>query len=202
MARIDAEHAQALEDQKAAFKEAALAQERSHAAAEAARKRREEEQLASHKRQLAARKAHFEGLHSATWSEATTGISMLQLNVEDKNRADDLIKELFYDYLVADVQELNLHMLVRTWIKDGKERIWFNQNQLTMITTDDKISLLKAELENFKLAEPDQVPFDLVVVPIATGGKDYIEWVHQQTSYVRESSSSSGATAPADDWMW
>ena len=146
MARIDAEHAQALEDQKAAFKEAALAQERSHAAAEAARKRREEEQLASHKRQLAARKAHFEGLHSATWSEATTGISMLQLNVEDKNRADDLIKELFYDYLVADVQELNLHMLVRTWIKDGKERIWFNQNQLTMITTDDKISLLKADV--------------------------------------------------------
>jgi hypothetical protein len=99
--------------------------------------------LASHKRQLAARKAHFEGLHSATWAEATTGISMLQLNVEDKNRADDLIKELFYEYLIADVQELNLHMLVRTWIKDGKERIWFNQNQLTMITTDEKIPLIK-----------------------------------------------------------
>lgn len=103
---------------------------------------------------------------------------MLQLNVEDKNRADDLIKELFYDYLIADVQELNLHMLVRTWIKDGQERIWFNQNQLTMITTDDKIPQIKTELENFKLAEPDQVPYDLVVVPIATGGKDYIEWVH------------------------
>jgi len=141
--RIDAEHTQALKDQEKAFREANAAQARAHAAAEAARKRREEEQLASHKRQFAARKAKFEGLHSATWSEATTGISMVHLNVEDKTRADDLIKELFYDYLVADIQELNLHMLVKTWIKDGKERIWFNQNQLTMITTDDKISLLK-----------------------------------------------------------
>ena len=146
MARIDAEHAQSLKDQAAAFKEAAEAQARAHDAAEAARKRREEEQVASHKRQLAARKAKFETTHSNAWSEATTGISMLQINVEDKNRADDLIKELFYDYLVADILELNLHMLVRTWIKDGKERIWFNQNQLTMITTDDKISLLKTEI--------------------------------------------------------
>jgi uncharacterized protein involved in tolerance to divalent cations len=153
--------------------------------------------LASHKRQLAARKAHFEGLHSATWSEATTGISMIHLNVEDKNRADDLIKELFYEYLVADIQELSLHMLVRTWIKDGKERIWFNQNQMTMITTDEKIPLIKAALDNFKLAEPDQVPYDLVVVPIATGGKAYIEWVHQQTSYVRERSASSGSRSAA-----
>jgi uncharacterized protein involved in tolerance to divalent cations len=199
LARIDAEHAQSLKDQAAAFKEAAEAQARAHDAAEAARKRREEEQVASHKRQLAARKAKFETTHSNAWSEATTGISMLQINVEDKNRADDLIKELFYDYLVADILELNLHMLVRTWIKDGKERIWFNQNQLTMITTDDKISLLKTEIENFKLAEPDNVPFDLVVVPIATGGKAYIEWVHQQTSYVREASSSSNTIVTADD---
>lgn len=103
---------------------------------------------------------------------------MIQLNVEDKNRANDLIKELFYDYLIADVQELNLHSLVRTWIADGKERIWYNQNQLTMITTDDKIPAIKTEIDNFKLAEADAVPYDLVVVPIATGGKDYIEWVH------------------------
>ena len=46
-------------------------------------------------------------------------------------------------------------MLVRTWVKDGKERIWFNQNQLTMITTDDKIPLIKAEFENLKVPEPD-----------------------------------------------
>ena len=77
MARIEAEHTQALKDQEKAFKDAADAQARADAAADAARKRREEEQLASHKRQMAARKAHFEGLHSATWAEATTGISML-----------------------------------------------------------------------------------------------------------------------------
>lgn len=43
LARIDAEHAQALKDQEKAFKEAAEAQARAHDAAEAARKRREEE---------------------------------------------------------------------------------------------------------------------------------------------------------------
>jgi len=91
-------------------------------------------------------------------------------------------------------------MLVRTWIKDGKERIWFNQNQLTMITTDDKIPLIKASIDNAKLAEPDGVPYDLVVVPIATGGKAYIEWVHQQTSYIREGHTPTGVqAAPAAD---
>lgn len=103
----------------------------------------------------------------------------MQLNVEDKGKAEELIRDLFFDYLIADVQELNLHMLVSTWIKDGKERIYYNQNLLTMITTDDKISELKTHVENAKLAEPDLVPFDLVVTPIATGGKDYIEWVHR-----------------------
>jgi len=90
-------------------------------------------------------------------------------------------------------------MLVRTWVKDGKERIWFNQNQLTMITTDDKIPLIKAEFENLKVPEPDQVPYDLVVVPIATGGKSYIEWVHQQTSYVRAKDDSATAAPSADE---
>ena len=136
LAKMDAEHDKALADQKAAFERAAAQQARAHAAAEAARKRREEEQLASHKRQFAARKAHFENQHSNTWSEATTGITVIEINVENRNKADELIKDLFYDYLVADIEELNVNQLTRTWIKDGDERIWNNQNKLTIMTTD------------------------------------------------------------------
>lgn len=50
LARIDAEHSQALVDQAKSFKDAAEAQERAHDAAENARERRQEEQVASHKR--------------------------------------------------------------------------------------------------------------------------------------------------------
>jgi hypothetical protein len=76
-------------------------------------------------------------------------------------------------------------MMVKTWVKDGKERIYYNQNTLTIITADDRISELKAHLENAKIAEPDLVPFDLVITPIATGGKAYITWVHEQTALTR-----------------
>lgn len=182
---MDAEHDKVLEEQKAAFKAANDAQARAHAAAEAVRKRKEEEQLASHKRQFAARKANFEDKHSNTWSEATTGISIMQIDVEDRIRADELIHGLFYEFLVADVEELNLQVLVQTWIKDGKERIWTNQNLITMITSDEKVPQVLAYIENFKPPEPDAVPFNFVVVPIATGGKAYIEWVLKKASHKR-----------------
>lgn len=54
-----------------------------------------------------------------------------------------------------------------------------------MITADDRIAELKTHLENAKIAEPDLVPFDLVITPIATGGKAYITWVHEQTALQR-----------------
>jgi len=95
----------------------------------------------------------------------------MQIDVEDRIRADELIHGLFYEFLVADIEELNLHSLVQTWIKDGKERIWTNQNLITMITTDEKVPQVLAYIENFKPPEPDAVPFNFVVVPIATGGK-------------------------------
>lgn len=186
LAKMDAEHGAALAEQQKAFQAAAAQQARAQAAAEAARKRKEEEQLASHKRQFAARKAKFEEAHANAWSEATTGITVIELNVESRNRADELIHDLFYDYLIADVEELNVHQLTRTWVRDGNERIWNNQNKLTMVTTDEKLPLVLQRVEAFKLAEPDLVPYDLVTYSVATGGKAYIQWVHDQTSFVRQ----------------
>jgi len=48
-----------------------------------------------------------------------------------------------------------------------------------MITTDEKVPQVMAYIDNFKPAEPDAVPFNFVVIPVATGSKPYIEWVHK-----------------------
>jgi len=103
----------------------------------------------------------------------------MQIDVDDKRRGEELIQGLFYEFLVADVEELNLHTLSQTWIKDGHERIYLNQNLLTFITTDEKVPQVLAYIEGMKLAEPDAVPFDFNVIPIATGSKPYIDWVHK-----------------------
>lgn len=199
LVKMEAEHAKRLAEQKAAFDEANAAQERAHAAAKKLRRERELEQIASHKRQFAERKAKFEKKHSNTWPDASTGISVIELNVENENRAEQLIKDLFYDYLIADVEYFNVPTLSRTWIKDNKERIWGNQNKLTMVTTDEKVPLVLAEVEKFRLREEDLVPFDFITYSVATGSKDYIQWVHDNVAYVRTAGGSqyqeSGFTA-------
>ena len=56
-----------------------------------------------------------------------------------------------------------------------------------MITTDDRVAevIQKAtkfigEEEHSHFNKGEQIPFDLVVTPIATGSKDYIQWVKKQ----------------------
>lgn len=185
IASINAQHAAQLVSQKAAFDAANAAQEAAHAQAVLARKAHEAMQLASHIRQMKARKAHFEKEHSNTWSEATTGMSIIEVNIDNRLKAEELIKDLFWDFTIADVQEFERQTQSRIWVKDGRERIWGNQNLLTLVTTDDKLGKVKDAIERLKLVEQDLVPYDFITYSVATGSAKYIEWVKHQTSFVR-----------------
>lgn len=141
---------------------------------------------------MKARKAHFEDQHANTWSEATTGVSLVEVNIDHRGKSEELIKDLFWDFTIADVQEFQRQTLSRIWVKDGKERIWSNQNQLTIVTTDDKLSLLKDAIEKLKMLEQDLVPYDFITYSVATGSAKYIEWVKHQTSFKRGGENKAG----------
>ena len=50
-----------------------------------------------------------------------------------------------------------------------------------MISSDDRIADVIEEVAKFMAKFNEPIPFDLVVTPLATGSKEYIEWVKLQT---------------------
>lgn len=173
-------HAAALVAQAAAFKEAQEAQRVAHEAAEAARKRHEEKQIAEHKRQMAERRAHFERKFRNVWSTGPTGASFVQLTVDEAPKAEELVSDLFHHTLIADVEHFK-QKVIRSYVQDGHESIWSDVTRLVMITSDDRVAEL---IEAVAAKNPNSrayPAFDLVVTPLATGSKEYIEWVKLQT---------------------
>lgn len=52
---------------------------------------------------------------------------------------------------------------------------------MTFVTSDDRVPEVIEEVAGWYGGSKEKVPFDLVVTPLATGSKDYIEWVKLQT---------------------
>lgn len=125
---------------------------------------------------MAARRAHFEQRFRNVWSTGPTGVSFVQLTIDDPNKAEDLIAELFHKTLVADVEQYK-QRIVRTFIEDGHEAIYGDVNKLIMITGDDRVAELIEEVADKNPNTRKYPVFDLVVTPLATGSKEYIEWV-------------------------
>jgi len=129
---------------------------------------------------MADRRAKFESKFRNVWATGDTGISLMQMTtIEDPN---ELIKNMFHETMVAD--EWNVVSSVkRSWIKNGGLNYDQSRHHLTFITSDDRVA---EAIETIAAWSVDQekkegVPFDLVVTPLATGSKEYIEWVKQQT---------------------
>lgn len=82
--------------------------------------------------------------------------------------------------MVADVSD-SKHDVKKSW--NNKQHItWDNsRHKLVMITSDDRIAEVIEETATFMAQFHEAVPFDLVVTPLATGSKEYIEWVKLQT---------------------
>jgi hypothetical protein len=53
---------------------------------------------------MAERRLSFEKQFRNVWATGPTGVSLVQLTIEDKEKAEDLISKLFYKTLVADVE--------------------------------------------------------------------------------------------------
>jgi uncharacterized protein involved in tolerance to divalent cations len=176
--RNKAKHDAALAAQAETFRLASLAAEAAHAAQEAARRAREEEQIAEHKRQMAARRSAFEKAFRNVWATGDTGVSMIHMTAP--KLTGDLLNNLFKKTLVADAADV-VSNVKKSWNNRGRI-VWDNErHEINMLTSDDRVAEAIEEVAVFMNKFHESIPFDLVVTPLATGSKDYIQWVKLQT---------------------
>lgn len=77
----------------------------------AARKAQEERQIADHAKKMAERKSQFREQFKHVWISGPTGISQITVTMTDGNAAQNLIDNLFFDNLVADVEIISTNMI-------------------------------------------------------------------------------------------
>lgn len=160
------------------YRLASLAAEEAHHAAEEARRKREEEQIAEHKRRMAARRSAFEKAFRNVWATGSTGVSMIHMTVP--NHVGSLIQKLYQKTLIADVTDY-ADNVKKSWLNHGRITWDDQRHKLVMLTSDDRVAEAIEECASFMAGFHEKTPFDLVVTPLATGSKEYIEWVKLQT---------------------
>jgi len=175
----EAKHAAALKKQQETFKKAAEAAEKAHKAAEEERKAREAEQIAAHKKAMAERRAKFEKKFRNVWAGGATGVSYMQMTTD--NDPSEMISKLFKDTMIAD--EWNYLQVKRSFTKHGHQSFENDRHHLTFVTSDDRVAEVIEEVVAYYPDEETKVgsPVDIMVTPLMTGSKDYIDWVKQQT---------------------
>jgi len=131
---------------------------------------------------MAARRSSFEKQFRNVWATGPTGISIATYTAPDRATADELVGRLFYNTLIADVEEYVSHATTRAYLKHNHMVVEQKETQikLEMLTSDDRIAEL---IEEVAVNQPAGAypEFDLVVTPLATGNKEYIQWVKEQT---------------------
>lgn len=125
---------------------------------------------------MADRRSKFEKKFRNVWATGDTGVSYLQMtSIEDPN---ELIANMFHETMIAD--EWNVMQSVkRTFARDGHLNQDQNRHHLTFVTSDDRVAevIEMAAAWSSGQEKKEGVPFDMMVVPLATGSKEYIEWV-------------------------
>lgn len=101
---------------------------------------------------------------------------MAHLTVQDQKTADLVIENLFFENVVADARQFH-EPVSRHFLKHGHQIVEDGESKIIMVTTDDRTKDLVKTIGNTLNNEK----FDLVLVPISTGNKNYFEWVSNQT---------------------
>lgn len=128
---------------------------------------------------MKARMTEFEKRFKHVWATGATGVSWMQMTVDSRSDAEQIIAKLFQKTLIADVQDIN-HVYQRVYTRDGKLITDENQHKLIMLTSDIRVAPAIEEVAAF-YGRTDYPAFDLIVTPLVTGSKEYIEWVKLQT---------------------
>jgi len=142
----------------------------------AARKAQEERQIADHAKKMAERKSQFREQFKHVWISGPTGISQITVTMTDSNQAQNLIDNLFFDNLVADVEIITTNMIT-SYVRGDQMITEDGEIKLLMTTTDERLADV---LKNVAMIHTNP-KFDYLVTSPATGNKFYFEWVKKQT---------------------
>lgn len=93
----------------------------------------------------------------------------------------EMISKLFKDTMIAD--EWNYLQVKRSFTKHGHQSYENDRHHLTFVTADDRVAEVIEEVVAYYKDEEEKVgaPVDIMVTPLVTGSKDYIDWVKLQT---------------------
>jgi len=127
---------------------------------------------------MAARRSAFEKAFRNVWATGDTGVSLIHLTVP--SHSDELIGKLYKKTMIADVADVKTDVK-KSWNNHGSIKWDVYRHKLVMISSDDRIAEVIEETALFMARFNEPIPFDLVVTPLATGSKEYIEWVKLQT---------------------
>ena len=98
------------------------------------------------------------------------------MTLPDSTQSEALIVGLFYENLIADVNNLRYGMS-RSFLRGGKI-VWEDgEEKLIMTTSNDRLK----ELMDFVQKKVPNIKHDLIVLTPITGNKNYINWVKKQT---------------------
>lgn len=92
-----------------------------------------------------------------------------------------MITTLFRKTLIADVEEYKSNLNRAYLSPQGAMVPIMNLHKIVMVTSDDRVAEL---IEEVAAKDPNHFhypAFDVVVTPLATGSKEYIQWVKTQT---------------------
>jgi uncharacterized protein involved in tolerance to divalent cations len=125
---------------------------------------------------MAARKSQFREQFKHVWISGPTGISQVSVTMTDLNAAQNLIDNLFFDNLVADVEVISTNMIT-SWIRGDAMVTEDGEIKLLMTTTDERLNGVLSAVAMIH----NNPKFDYIVTSPATGNKFYFEWVKKQT---------------------
>ena len=123
---------------------------------------------------MAQRRSAFEKAFRNVWATGDTGVSLIHMTMP--SHSDELIAKLYNKTMVADVADVKQDVK-KSWNNDRKLKWDIYRHKLVMISSDDRIADVIEEVATFMARFKEPIPFDLVVTPLATGSKEYIEWV-------------------------
>lgn len=177
--RLRKEHEAKLIAQAAKAKKAMELAKAEAAAAAKLRKAEEAKQIAKHKKQMQDRKDKFAKQYTHVWIGGISGISSFTFTMPDKRVADNLITTLFEDTLIADVTEYNSRVR-KTFNKHGKMQLDEGMLQIKGVTSDLRVSELIEAIADAQKSSHFVAEYDIIIQPISTGSKEYIQWVRDQ----------------------
>lgn len=148
----------------------------------AARRAKDLAMQQKHKQEMADKKAAFEKVFRNVWGVGATSTSQAIMMSKDDKTSKNMIRDLFSDTLVADIEAHSSH--VRTYknetkLNDVKTDLHYHNDQIYLegVTQDDRV----AELIEVAVKAEGNDKMPLLIIPLHQASKEYLEWVTTQT---------------------